>query len=65
MSQSPFSIELNDEKCAIGLRTAVNILEKWGATPRQIENVLRVSRRKRLGIPSCVTEPVAVDAATT
>lgn len=29
---------------AVALRTAVNIMEKWNATSRQIENVLRISR---------------------
>jgi hypothetical protein len=29
---------------AIALRTAVNIMEKWEATSRQIESVLRISR---------------------
>ncbi len=32
------------EMGVIGLRTAVNIMEKWGATARQIESVLRISR---------------------
>lgn len=32
------------EMGVIGLRTAVNIMEKWGATPKQIESVLRISR---------------------
>ncbi|MDZ5602709.1 antitoxin Xre-like helix-turn-helix domain-containing protein [Pseudomonas sp. RP23018S] len=29
---------------AIALRAAVNILEKWQASPRQIESILRISR---------------------
>ncbi|WP_312931816.1 antitoxin Xre-like helix-turn-helix domain-containing protein [Pseudomonas sp.] len=29
---------------AIALRTAVNVLEKWHASPRQIESILRISR---------------------
>ncbi|WDY60606.1 hypothetical protein PVV54_12870 [Pseudomonas sp. PSKL.D1] len=29
---------------AVALRTAVNIMEKWNSTSRQIENVLRISR---------------------
>lgn len=29
---------------AVALRTAVNIMEKWNATPKQIESVLRISR---------------------
>ncbi|MDZ5605279.1 antitoxin Xre-like helix-turn-helix domain-containing protein [Pseudomonas sp. RP23018S] len=32
------------DKGAVALRAAVNIMEKWQATSKQIENVLRISR---------------------
>ncbi len=40
------------EMGVIGLRAAVNIMEKWGATARQIESVLRISRSTHTRVKS-------------
>ncbi len=35
--------ELDENKIAIGLRTAINILDKWGASVKQTSSILRIS----------------------
>lgn len=45
LPQTPQNDSNTDKrKNATGLRTAVNILEKWGATGEQAQNILRISR---------------------
>lgn len=36
--------QFSKEQCVAGLRTALNILDKWGASAEQVGRILRISR---------------------
>lgn len=45
LTQTSQSEVISDKtRCATGLRTVIRILERWGATGEQTQNILRISR---------------------